>query len=52
MNKYKLLFNWMWALYLSCSLFAVGYTFLTKEFWLIFVPTYILVEFYKYKEWK
>lgn len=50
MNKYKLLFNWMWAVYLSCALCAVGHTIFTKEFWLIFVPTFILVFVFKYND--
>jgi hypothetical protein len=55
----KILLNYSWAIYLSCSLLSTGNTFFTKEFWIIFVPTFILVFVFKYydfgkgrNEWK
>ncbi len=44
------LLNYSWALYLSCSLLATGHTFFMKEFWIILVPTLVLVFVFKYHE--
>jgi hypothetical protein len=31
-------------------LISTGYTFFTKEFWIIFIPTFVLVFVFKYND--